>query len=349
MQGAIEEVYAEKADVSHVHNASAVVFTPSGALASTDVQAAIAELDTEKAAAGHVHAAQTATDTPFVASGNIAASNVQSAIQELDNEKAAVGHTHPAANATEVVHTPTAEVSATTVAAAIAEIYAEKQPLNDHLTSLAALATNGMLAKTGAGVLTPRTVTAGSTKVTVTNGDGVAGNPTVDVNEANLALGNISGTLGADKGGTGKATLTANALLVGNGTGAVGEILAGAAGNKLVSNGTAWVSQADTGGGVSSLNGQTGAIVNTNLYAIGSYVIGRPYNTVNYTVNSTLAGSALYAYCSNVAVFNFNEDGVTPMPMQTGTTLVNVGSWRCVSPAAVFTWTITNGLWVRYA
>jgi hypothetical protein len=48
-------VAAHEGDTSDAHDASAVSFSPTGALASTDVQAAIAELDTEKSATGHNH------------------------------------------------------------------------------------------------------------------------------------------------------------------------------------------------------------------------------------------------------------------------------------------------------
>ena len=54
------------------------------------------------------------------------------------------------------------------------------QPADEDLTALAALATAGMVARTGAGTVAARTLTAtAGTGLTVTNGDGVAGDPTI--------------------------------------------------------------------------------------------------------------------------------------------------------------------------
>ena len=49
-------------------------------------------------------------------------------------------------------------------------------------------------------------------------------------------------------GGTGVATLTANAVIIGNGTSAVTSVAASALGNVLTSDGTTWVSQTASGG-----------------------------------------------------------------------------------------------------
>jgi hypothetical protein len=60
----------------------------------------------------------------------------------------------------------------------------------------------------------------------------------------------VTGTLPVANGGTGAATLTANNVLLGNGTSALQVVAPGTNGNVLVSNGTTWVSQAPAASGV---------------------------------------------------------------------------------------------------
>lgn len=58
----------------------------------------------------------------------------------------------------------------------------------------------------------------------------------------------ITNALGVASGGTGRANLTANSVMIGNNTSAVNFVAPGSSGNVLTSNGTTWVSQAASGG-----------------------------------------------------------------------------------------------------
>jgi hypothetical protein len=128
------------------------------------------------------------------------------------------------------------------------------------------------------------------------------------LNAANIS----SGTLAVGRGGTGATTLNSAAVIIGNGTSAPTFVAPGSNGNILTSNGSAWTSAAPAGGGVTSLNGQTGAITNTSLNAIGSYHFNNSAITVAF--GGTVSGSSLDYYNAQTdAVVNAGLSGTWRM------------------------------------
>jgi hypothetical protein len=91
-------------------------------------------------------------------------------------------------NSTQVSHTPAGNISSNTVAAAINELDAEKQPLDATLTALAAFNSNGILVQTAADTFTSRSIAAG-TGISVVDGNGVSGNPTVNIASTGVSAG----------------------------------------------------------------------------------------------------------------------------------------------------------------
>lgn len=75
------------------------------------------------------------------------------------------------------------------------------QAFDADLGALAGLSTSGLLARTGAGTAAARTLTGTSNRITVTNGDGVSGNPTIDIASTYVGQTSIT-TLGTITTGT---------------------------------------------------------------------------------------------------------------------------------------------------
>ena len=91
--------------------------------------------------------------------------------------------------------------------------------------------------KLGAGALSSNNISAGSI-----TGDKLG---LTAINANNIVNGGVT----VAKGGTGLSTLTANSVVLGNGTDPVQLIAPGTSGNVLTSNGTNWTSQAAAAGG----------------------------------------------------------------------------------------------------
>jgi len=97
-------------------------------------------------------------------------------------------------------------------------------------------------------------VASGSKVMIVTDGAG-AGAAVLNANPSagtvNLETG-VTGTLPVANGGTGTTTITANNVVLGNGTSAVQTVAPGTSGNILTSNGTTWQSTTPAASGISA-------------------------------------------------------------------------------------------------
>lgn len=198
-----------------------------------------------------------------------------------------------------------------------------------------------ILSSNGTGIGSAAAVRPASTFV-YSDGDNIllADNPSLTTT-APLSFDVASGTLSitppipVNYGGTGAVSLTANSVILGNGTSTVLGVAPGTLGNVLTSNGTTWTSAAPTGGGgtgVTSLGmftatgsgsmGLTWTSSSTNpLTTAGGFTLGgvlnAPYGGTGLSSYGT--GDLLYASSSSAlsrlsaaASGNVLKSGTTP-------------------------------------
>jgi len=130
------------------------------------------------------------------------------------------------------------------------------------------------------GVLTSTSFTGAGTGLT-----GTATSLSIGGNAATATSAtNVSGTVAVGNGGTGSTTLTANNVLLGNGTSALQVVAPGTNGNVLTSDGTTWTSAAAGG-----LTGSTSQLAKAWVHFSGSNpaTIQASYNVSSVTYQST--------------------------------------------------------------
>ncbi|QZA59474.1 hypothetical protein [Candidatus Rhabdochlamydia porcellionis] len=97
------------------------------------------------------------------------------------------------------------------------------------------LTQSGIVAYNGTGTFFGRTFTSTGNTVTITNPNGVTASPNFEVNTTNININTLGGApLTVANGGTGNTTLTANSLLLGNGTSATTSVPVGTNGQLLI-------------------------------------------------------------------------------------------------------------------
>lgn len=144
---------------------------------------------------------------------------------------------------------------------------------------------------------------------------------------ANILVGSLArsdhtGTLSVANGGTGLTTLTANNVILGNGTSSPSFVAPGTSGNLLTSNGTTWTSATPAASSslpTGALMPYAGASAPTGyLLCDGSSVSSSSYLALHAVISNTYGGSAY----TGAGALSFNLPdlrGRLPMGAGTGT------------------------------
>ena len=206
------------------------------------------------------------------------------------------------------------------------------QPLDSDLTAIAGLdATGGLLAKTAANTYARRTITGTANKVTVTNGDGVSGNPTLTLPDA-LTL--VTPTLGTPASGTlTNCTGLPIAGTTGYGTGVATALAANVNGSGAITLTTSPAFVTPALGTPAS--GNLSSCTADGTDAVGFRNIPQNAQTGNYTLVLADAGKHIYHAVGAGAgdTYTIPANGSVAYPIGTAITFINDDATNAVTIA----------------
>ena len=133
-------------------------------------------------------------------------------------------------------------------------------------------------------------------------------------------------------GGTGRSTLTSNAVLLGNGTSGINTVAPSTSGNVLTSNGTTWTSAAPTAVAGLGLNGETWQDVTGSRSVDTNYTntYGKPIAVIMQVGNQT---NGIYVYINDTLVIRHWYDvngGAGQVGYSSGMIIIPAGAtYRC--------------------
>ena len=175
-----------------------------------------------------------------------------------------------------------------------------------------------------------------TTQVQYNNAGSLAGSANFTFDGTNIAVsgavasGSLTPTaaLAANYGGTGQTVLTANNVILGNGTSAVQFVAPGTTGNVLASNGTTWVSTAPSAGGNVSVSGTTPVNGQISQWSSGTTIQAITTGTGVVTALGVNVGTA-GAVVVNGGALGTPSGGTltnaTGLPISTGVTGLGTG------------------------
>ena len=158
------------------------------------------------------------------------------------------------------------------------------------------------------------TITLGNTAIQLGNTVTTLNNMTY----ANVTISSVAAAITPSQGGTGLTTLTANNVIIGNGTANVTFVAPGTSGNVLTSNGTTWSSTAPSAATGNVTIGNTTISLGGTATSVGNLTLTNTtvtnYTETLYTANT---GTAITVSLTNGTVQQLTLTGNATITMPT--------------------------------